>query len=53
MALYELFSVSLIPVYHHRICYFPWIGGAKRGRVRSEGVAWTERRSLYTFPHYA
>ena len=25
-----LFSVSLIPVYHHRIWYFPVMGGIKR-----------------------
>ena len=26
MALYFFFSVSLIPVYHHRIWYFPVMG---------------------------
>ena len=31
MALYELFSVSLIPVYHHRIWCFVAIGGVKMG----------------------
>ena len=31
MALYSLFSVSLIPVCHHRIWYFPVMGGVKRG----------------------
>ena len=31
MALYSLFLVSLIPVYHHRIWYFPVMGGVKRG----------------------
>ena len=29
MALYYLFPVSLIPVYHHRIWYFPVMGCVK------------------------
>ena len=31
MALYQLFSVSLIPVYDHRTWYFPVMGSVKRG----------------------
>ena len=31
MVLYYLFSVSQIPVFHHRIWYFSVMGGVRRG----------------------
>ena len=43
-----LFSVSLIPVYYHRICYFPVMGGVKRDE--GCGAGWLqvseERRGI-------
>ena len=39
MALYQLFSVSLIPLYDHRTWYFPVMGGVKREwRLETRGV---------------
>ena len=48
MTLYYLFPVSLIPVYHHRIWYFPVMGAVKRG-VGGGGLhvskeRWDEKR---------
>ena len=56
-------SVSLIPVYHHRICYFPVMGVKReegsvgcmflrKGRISRRG-GWKKKGEWYTFPHYA
>ena len=53
-----LFSVSLILLYHHRICYFPMMGverdGEEVGLHVSKKMGNEKRKgSWYTFPHYA
>ena len=47
MALYELFSVCLIPTHHHRIWYFPVMGGVKKGDGVGGGLHVSKERAGY------